>query len=175
MDVSVNEYAVSEEETRTSEAMSFEEAVRAYGDAVTRACLVHLHDRSCAEDCWQETFLALYRTQKVLRRSPDAVRAWLLRVAMNKCADENRRASRAYAAEVPEARLARSDEYPAELLSLLDTLPEKIRQCVYLYYYEQYQVAEIARITGRPEGTVKARLKKGRELLKGELNDGCTK
>ena len=59
------------------------------------------------------------------------------------------------------------------MLSLLDTLPEKIRQCVYLYYYEQYPVAEVARITGSPEGTVKARLKKGRELLKGELDDGC--
>ena len=172
MDASVNEYAVPEEETRTSEAMSFEEAVRAYGDAVTRACLVHLLDRSCAEDCWQETFLALYRTPKVLCRSPLAVRAWLLRVAMNKCADENRRAGRTYTAEVPEAWLTKTDEYPAELLSLLDTLPEKIRQCVYLYYYEQYPVAEVARITGSPEGTIKARLKKGRELLKGELDDG---
>ena len=92
---------------------------------------------------------------------------------MNKCADENRRAGRTYTAEVPEAWLTKTDEYPAELLSLLDTLPEKIRQCVYLYYYEQYPVAEVARITGSPEGTVKARLKKGRELLKGELDDGC--
>lgn len=173
MDASAEEYAVTVRTERAPAPMSFEEAVGAYGDAVTRTCLVHLHDRSCVEDCWQETFLALYRTPKVLHRSPRAVRAWLLRVAMNKCADENRRVARACAAEVPEAWPAKSDEYPVELLSLFDTLPEKIRECVYLYYYEKYPVGEVARITGSPEGTVKARLKKGRELLKGELDNGC--
>ncbi len=151
--------------------MSFNEAVSIYGDTITRACLVYLIDRTCTEDCWQETFLALYRTPKVLKRNPEAIRAWLLRVAKNKCIDENRRAGRTYNAEVPEAWLTKPDEYPAELLSLLDSLPEKIRQCVYLYYCERCSVAEVARITGTPEGTVKARLKKGRELLKGELKD----
>lgn len=148
-------------------AMSFEDAVRSFGDTVTRVCIVHLFDRTLAEDCWQETFLALYKTPKVLRRGREAVRAWLVRVAMNKCADENRR----HHLTVPltEEEAAR-DEYPFELLSALDRLPENNRQCLYLFYYERYSVAEIAKIVGKPEGTVKTLLRRGRELLKGEIS-----
>jgi hypothetical protein len=40
---------------------------------------VHLNNPSDAEDCWQNTFLALFENQKVLRRGPEAVKRWLIR------------------------------------------------------------------------------------------------
>ena len=51
-------------------------------------------------------------------------------------------------------------------------LPAKYRTAVHLYYYEGYQTAEIAAMTGLREGTVRSRLSRARarlrELLKGE-------
>jgi len=48
-------------------------------------------------------------------------------------------------------------------------LPEKIRLTVVLYYVEDYSVKEIKDILRIPEGTVKSRLSKGRELLRKRL------
>ena len=48
----------------------------------------------------------------------------------------------------------------------LEELPIKIREVVVLYYIEEFSVKEIKSILNIPEGTVKSRLSKGRELLK---------
>ena len=53
-------------------------------------------------------------------------------------------------------------------------LPEKYRDCLYFFYYEDYSVREIARLLGMPENTVKTNLKRGREALKKRLAD-CDK
>ena len=48
-------------------------------------------------------------------------------------------------------------------------LPEKYKAPIHLHYYEGYSVAEVARILKLGESAVKMRLKRGRELLKLEL------
>ena len=56
----------------------------------------------------------------------------------------------------------------------LKKTPEKYREVLYLYYYEQYKVREIAVILDTKENTVKSLLKRGREILKsvygGDIN-----
>ena len=48
----------------------------------------------------------------------------------------------------------------------IESLPVNIRQVVVLYYIEQFAIKEIKQILKIPEGTVKSRLSKGRELMK---------
>ena len=45
-------------------------------------------------------------------------------------------------------------------------LPEKYRNCLYLIYYEDYSIKEIAQSLEMPENTVKTNLKRGRQALK---------
>ena len=45
-------------------------------------------------------------------------------------------------------------------------LPEKYRNCLYLFYYEDYSIKEIAQSLEMPENTVKTNLKRGRQALK---------
>jgi RNA polymerase sigma-70 factor (ECF subfamily) len=45
-------------------------------------------------------------------------------------------------------------------------LPKRYREPVVLYYFHEMDVAAAARTMGLPEGTVKARLARGRELLR---------
>ena len=69
------------------------------------------------------------------------------------------------------------DIYPAEtreeegLIQEVMKLPEKIREVIYLYYYEEYNSREIGEILGENVSTVRTRLSRGRTLLKQVLKD----
>ena len=56
-----------------------------------------------------------------------------------------------------------------EIISIVMKLPEKYRIPIHLFYYEEYSIAEIAKILELPEATVKTRLKRGRDKLKNTL------
>ena len=64
-----------------------------------------------------------------------------------------------------------SAEASTEIRMAIESLPVKIRQVVVLYYIEEFSVKEIKQILKIPEGTVKSRLSKGRELLKNYLTE----
>ena len=61
-----------------------------------------------------------------------------------------------------------------ELLETIRTLPEKDRDAVYLYYYEEYSTKDVAKILGEREGTTRSRLSRAREklrtIMKGETD-----
>ncbi len=57
----------------------------------------------------------------------------------------------------------------AELWEAVRRLPEKYRTVIILHYFGGYEVSELSKILKSPEGTVKYRLHKARELLKGGL------
>ena len=49
--------------------------------------------------------------------------------------------------------------------------PEKYRDVIHLFYYEELSVKEIARVTGRGTSTVTSQLTRGRELLRKSLKE----
>ena len=51
----------------------------------------------------------------------------------------------------------------------VDTLPEKYRVVVLLYYMEELPLAQIASLLHIPSGTVKSRLHQARKLLRQQL------
>ena len=51
------------------------------------------------------------------------------------------------------------------------TLPAKYREALDLFYFHEMDVPAAAQSLGLPEGTVKARLFRGRELLRGKLKE----
>ena len=57
------------------------------------------------------------------------------------------------------------------LLQAVMALPEKYRDVIHLFYYEELSVKEIARITNRGESTVTSQLTRGRELLRKSLKE----
>ncbi len=145
--------------------LSFEQAVRKYADTVTGVCVMRLQNTADAEDCFQNTF------SKLWFKSPDFdseehLKAWLIRVAVNECADymrKNRRAAvgEAFREESVDFAFDRSDMSWA-----LSRTPSPYRDVLYLYYCEQYKVKEIAVILNKKENTVKSLLKRGREIIR---------
>lgn len=54
------------------------------------------------------------------------------------------------------------------------TLPEDYRVVVHLYYYEELSTAEIAKVLGKREGTIRTRLSRARAMLREDLQEGET-
>ena len=147
----------------------FDQVYEAYGPSLYRFCLLHMKNPSDAEDVMQEVFCKrLYRAPKF--RSPEHERNWLFQVARNQCRDELRRMRRT---ELP-LEAAEHVSIPPAQLSLLEqasNLPEDQRSELHLYYYEGYQVEEIARLLNISVSSVKMRLKRGRDALREEWRD----
>lgn len=150
--------------------LSATEAYEKYADRVFAAAFAVCRDRADADDVTQDTFLR-YLSRPRDYADEEHLRAWLLRVAVNRARDLKRafwRRSRAPWEETM-AELAFDEPADGRLFQAVMGLPEKYRIAVHLHYYEGYTVAEMARLLSVREGTVKSRLARGRTLLKNTL------
>lgn len=125
-----------------------------------------------AEDAVQDTFLQYYSTNKQFN-DEEHIKAWLLRVAINKAKDAARRYRWKNTVSLEELTEEIPFEAP-EVESFFDEvmrLPEKYRVAIHLFYYEDMAVKDIAQCLRISEGSVKMRLSRGRDLLKERLTE----
>lgn len=145
-------------------------AMEAYADMVRRICFLHLKNKYDTEDVFQNVYLKYLLYEKPFE-SREHERAWFARVTINACTDHLRYASRRkwMPLDVIEEESEVLDETSSEVLETVLSLPEKYRNVIYLYYYEEYPAVEIARILGKRENTVYSWLSRARELLRERL------
>ena len=149
----------------------FEILVEKYADTVTRICFVNLESRADAEDAWQNVFIKLFKSKKLWDKTDEELRKWLVTVTLNECRDTKRKLFHRNHYDIDELDVSYSEDFNKEVISAVRGLPLKYLQVIELYYFEGYSVAEISDILSANVNTVKSRLKRGRELLKGELSD----
>ncbi len=143
---------------------------------VAYAVLLNSHD---AEDAVQETFLKLYRNSGW--RDADNERAYLARVAWRVAIDRRRSAPPAgslsesdppedapFLQPGPEQALLATHQH-ALVHSLIDALPEELRVPLVLGAFEELNSREIAAILNTPEGTVRTRQQRARQILRQKL------
>jgi RNA polymerase sigma factor (sigma-70 family) len=130
-----------------------------------------------AKDVVQETWESAVRGLPRLD-DPARFRAWIYAIAARKCADALRGKYRnARVAESAQAISDAPDDAETGANNRLDVrtamkrLPLEQRIAVSLYFGEEMSVADIAAITGAPEGTVKSRLFAARKALRENLGD----
>lgn len=123
-----------------------------------------LRNTADAEDAVQETFIA-YTTKSPVFSDKEHEKAWLLKVASNKCRDMLRFRNRHQLTELSELEAVVQDDESSHILEALMELPEKFRLVLTLYYIDEYKVKEIAEIIKKTPSAVKMRLQKGRKLL----------
>jgi RNA polymerase sigma-70 factor (ECF subfamily) len=131
-------------------------------------------DRMTAEDMAQDAFVRAFRALHTFR-GESAFSTWMMTVAMNSFRSWLRDRGPLPAA-VDLARMAAvrrdpvaglEDEQRASAVrDMVRTLPPRYREAIVLYYFEEMNLADTARILGIAEGTLKARLHRGRALLK---------
>ena len=157
--------------------LAFAALVARHGPMVWRVCRRVLRDEHDAQDAFQATWLVLVRKAGSLR-DPSSVGNWLFGVASRVALDARAASSRR---QLHEQRYAegQTDEAPAEdrdghdlgavLHEELRRLPERYRTPIVLCYLEGLSHEEAALRLGRPVGTVRSRLARGRERLRARL------
>lgn len=158
--------------TSARPADDIEMVMHTYGSMLFRLCLVMLGNTNDAEDAVQETLI------RYLKKAPEFHdeehrKAWLLRVATNQCKDSLRFRNRHPVIDIDEIKEFTDDGEDSGILDVLMTLPDKYRIVLILYYVEEFNSKEIAKIVGRSTSAVKMRLAKGRELLREAYRKEC--
>ena len=151
---------------------TFTQAVERYQDMVFRLALHSLGSPQDADDAVQEVFLRLYCHDGAFE-GEEHLRRWLLRVGINYCRDVLKSSYRRYRApleEVPPAPQFEKEEQ-AELYEAVMALPERYRTVLYLFYYEELSVREIADLLRLKPSAVTTRLSRAREKLKQRLGE----
>lgn len=125
-----------------------------------------------AKDVVQDTFMQYHMIKKEFENEQH-IRAWLIRVAVNKAKNMNRTFWRKNKISLEEYMdtLEFATPESGELFEAVMHLPEKYRIVVHLFYYEDYTVHEIADILKLSESNVKVRLSRARVLLRETLQE----
>lgn len=157
---------------------AFEGIVRRWQTPMINLAYRFCHDRGRSEEMAQEAFLRAYRGLGKWRR--DAVfSTWLFALATNLYCSELRRIPAGMMAlediaEPADTRALDSDgndreESDRAVRGAVNLLPPKYREALILFYFHEMDVPATARSLNLPEGTVKARLFRGRALLRNKL------
>lgn len=125
-----------------------------------------------ADDVVQDTFVQ-YHTQNRQFESEQHIKAWLIRVAINRSINVTRSLWRRSSLPLEDYMESLPFEAPEDsaLFAQVMALPEKYRVVIHLFYYEDYPVKDIAGILKVSENNVKVRLSRGRALLKKALKE----
>ena len=148
--------------------------VETYADTILRVSYTYLRSTQDAEDICQDVLLkALGHAGSF--DSAEHERARIIRVAINAAKDLLRRRDRQGTVALddiaePVAPMGATDrelEARAEgVLELVMALPLEYREAIYLHYYEEYSIKQIAAIVHASESAVATRLSRGRSKLR---------
>ncbi len=153
---------------RSGDLHAFEELVRRYQGHVWRLALHLLHDPDLASDATQEAFVRAYRFLPRYR-GESRFSTWLFSIARNCALDEGRKASRrrriSDRAEAEPLAPSRDLGVAIEVREALSSLPLDLREPVVMIDMFGISYKEVAAILKAPEGTIKSRVHRARELL----------
>jgi RNA polymerase sigma-70 factor (ECF subfamily) len=176
----LREQAADQEAVRrvlAGDVEAFDAIVRRWQGPLVSLAYRYCRDRGRSEEWAQEAFLRAFRNLESWREEA-AFSTWLFAVAANVYRSESRKV------RPPEVPLAtdRPMAGPANLALELETeerdeivrravcaLPEKYRDVLVAFYFLEHDVAEVSSTLGLPQGTVKARLHRGRAQLQKRL------
>lgn len=170
----------------SGEEADFTALVQRQSRFVFRVAYAVLLNAADAEDVVQETFLKLYRNRGW--QNIENERAFLARVTWRIAVDRRPRAAGsgntgpAIAIDAdgddlpdapspepgPEQTLLAADRH-AVVHSMIDALPEPLRVPLVLSAFDELNSREIGSVLGIPEGTVRTRLQRARQLLRQKL------
>ena len=151
--------------------------INQYQNLIFSICLKLTGDYFVAEDLTQETFLSAY--MHLVEYAPEAEKAWLCRIASNKCIDYLRAAARRvipteeeeiHNLELPDKeeplRQVLNSEILEELRSCCYALPSPYRDVSIAHFIEAKTAKEIAQESQTSIHTVKSHIHRAREMLK---------
>lgn len=160
---------------------SFDLLYEKYKNMALHTAYLITGNRSDSEDVVQDTFVKVWLHCRELKND-SGFKAWMMQILVRTAYKSGKKKSR----ELPDEEIMQkadrgqgfssmeqviAREEAETIAGAVRALPIKQRTVVVLYYYQEYQVREIAAMLGVLEGTVKSRLHTARKLLRGSLTD----
>ncbi len=157
-------------------AESFEQVMEFYMPTVYRIAFSRLANRSDAEDITQDVFLRYFKAD-LTYNDEEHRKAWLIRCAIN--CTKSMATSAWFRHRAPEEELEHVGaadtlgefELRDTVMNAVMKLPPKYRTVIHLFYYEDMSVAQISKVTGTKEATVKSQLSRARDMLRPMLEE----
>ena len=168
------------------EAKELEKCINVFGDDIYRFCLKICLNKDDAEDLYQQTFLKALESNFILDwdNNPKAlffsISYKIYKSNMRKWARRNNIVSIINIDEKTENILYSYENIENDVLEknlineitkIIDSLPEKIKVPLTLYYLFDFSTSNISKVIKKPIGTVKSRLFKGRGIIKKRLEE----
>ncbi len=150
--------------------MTIEEVVTTYSPMLYRICVVMLGNEADAQDAVQDTLCRYLECRKKFR-DREHEKAWLIKVAQNRCRDMRRFQVRHPKVSLDEVTASFENPEYGHVLAELVSLPLPVKAAVHLYYIEGYKTTEVSEILGISVNAVKKRLQRGRKLLRLRLEE----
>lgn len=152
---------------------AFERLVNQHQAALLRYCYLYLRDQEQARDAVQETFFKAYRGWRSFRGESNE-KSWLLKIALRTCHDIRKSSwfrhvdRRVTPDDLPPASVPFTAEEESLIFQAMQ-LPPKLREVVLLYYFQNMDVNEIAKMLGISHSSVSDRLGRARKTLRAVL------
>ena len=148
----------------------FQKAWEEYHDMLYRLAVTMTKNMDASMDVVQEVMLRLLR-HKGSFESDEHLKAWLIRVCINRCRDFLRSSWFLKETELDPRLYACMEKEDRKVLDEIMLLDPKYRSVIYLHYYEGYSCRELASLLGLSESAVRMRAKRAREILRLELEE----
>lgn len=154
---------------KMQENLQVKELFEKYADMVYRIAVSNCKNQWIAEDVVQDVFLRYIKKKPVFANETHE-KAWFIRVAIN-CSKSQMTCAWMKRTMPMEETTTLVFENPEQELffEMIQTLSTNYRTVLYLRYYEEYSVSEIADILHISENTVSARLSRARKKLKTDI------
>jgi len=169
------------ERTAEGDIMALKALYRRYEVPVFNLIFRSTSNRELAQDLLQETFTRLWTVASLFDPRRGTVKSWLFTMALNLTRTEmSKKVHDLKPLRLDDAPPCRSDdpevgsavegeELRTEVARELDKLPPQYREVIVLKYYHHLTFDEIARTTGAPSGTVRARFHRAIARLRGHV------
>ena len=173
-----NDYVELINAIRSGDSNSFTVLVRKYQNVAFASACALLRDFDLAHDAVQESFLTVFYQLYRLER-PESFPAWLNKIVRYKCYRIRRQEIRQIITETEESwdltagktpeRILMDKERDDFVINTLNSLPDHLREVVFLFYLEDRSQKEVAEYLGIPKSTVNNRLNSARQKLRRRL------
>lgn len=154
------------EKMKAGNGRAGEQFVKKYYPSIYQYCFLHIHDRNCAEDMAQETFLRFFETIDTYREL-GKTKSYLYCIAGNCIKNYYKKKKEVLPGELPDLpeENAGDMELKLDIERAVDSLPDELKEISILYFFQSLKQREIAELLNISVPLVKYRIREARKKL----------
>lgn len=172
-DVKHNTETILLQAALNGDADSFNGLCERYYSAIVAIAYSRLSDRNLAEDAAQEAFFVAFRDISRLKKASHFGR-WLAKICRNIASDMAKARARNKLVSIEDCAFPsndrnKHDNYTEAVRSIIAELPVKIREVIFLRYYNHMSYLQISNVLGISEEAVNGRLRRAKKIVAKQL------